>query len=67
MAMFLDSIEQGAQADVAAQQTEAITDEEIDRMIAAEEQVTKAREGQQISALRAELNELKGEGQKETK
>jgi hypothetical protein len=67
MAMFLDSIEQGAAADIAAQPAEAITDEEIDRMISAEEQVEAAREGQQMSALRAELNALKGEGQKETK
>ena len=36
-------------------------------MIAAEEQVDQAREAQQMSALRAELNALKGEGQKETK
>ncbi|MBI5866392.1 MAG: hypothetical protein HZB38_18125 [Planctomycetes bacterium] len=69
MQMFLDSIEQGASADVAAAPAEAISDEEIDRLIAAEEQVEKARETQQISALRAELNALKGTGEtgKETK
>jgi len=68
MQMFLDAIEQGAAADVsAAGTTEAISDEEIDRMIAAEEQVEAARESQQMSALRAELAALKGEGQKETK
>lgn len=69
MQMFLDSVEQGAAADISAAPAEAITDEEIDRLIAAEEQVEKAREGQQMSALRAELAELKGEGQtgKETK
>ncbi len=67
MAMFLEGMEQGAAADV-AQATEAISDEEIDRMIAAEEQVEAAKESQQMSALRAELNALKGEsGQKETK
>ncbi len=60
MAMFLDGMEDGAAMDV-SQASEAITDEEIDRMIAAEEQVEDAREGQQMSALRAELNELKGE------
>lgn len=69
MQMFLDSIESGAAADISAAPAEAITDDEIDRLIAAEEQVEKAREGQQMSALRAELAELKGEGQtgKETK
>ena len=67
MAMFLEGMEQGAAADV-SQAPEAISDEEIDRMIAAEESVEKARESQQMSALRAELNALKGEaGQKETK
>ncbi len=67
MALFLDGMEQAAAADVSQAPTEAITDEEIDRMIAAEEQVEAARESQQLSALRAELNALKGEGQKETK
>ena len=67
MTMFLESIETGAAVDV-AQASEAITEDEIDRMIAAEEQVEAARESQQMSALRAELNALKGEGQqKETK
>lgn len=61
MAMFLDSVESAASADIAAQPAEAITDAEIDRMITAEEQVSDAREQQQMSALRAELAELKGE------
>jgi hypothetical protein len=67
MEMFLSSIQEGAAADASASATEAISDEEIDRMIAAEEQVAGAREAQQMSALRAELAQLKGEGQKETK
>jgi len=68
MEMFLESVEDGAAADISASTTEAITDEEIDRMIAAEEQVDAAREEQQMSALRAELAELKGEEKgKETK
>ncbi|MCK4341126.1 MAG: hypothetical protein KAY37_05310 [Phycisphaerae bacterium] len=67
MTMFLDGMEDSAAADVAQAASEAITDEEIDRMIEAEEQVEDAREAQQMSALRAELNELKGEGQKESK
>jgi hypothetical protein len=67
MAMFLDGMEQAAAADVSQAATEAITDEEIDRMIAAEEEVDQAREAQQMSALRAELEQLKGEWQKESK
>jgi hypothetical protein len=67
MAMFLDGMEQAAAADVSQAPAEAITDEEIDRMIAAEEQVEQAREDRQMSALRAELEQLKGSGQKETK
>jgi hypothetical protein len=66
MSMFLEGMESGAASDV-AQATEAISDEEIDRMIAADEAVEKARESQQMSALRAELNALKGQGEKETK
>ncbi len=61
MAVFLDSIESGAAADTAAQPAEAITDDEIDRLITAEEQVEDAREQHQMSALRAELAALKGE------
>jgi len=67
MALFLDGMEQAAAADVSQTTTEAISDEEIDRLIAAEEQVEQARESQQISALRAELEQLKGQGQKESK
>ncbi len=68
MEMFLDSVQEGAEGDIAAS-SEAITDDEIDRMISAEEQVEAAREDAQMSALRAELNELKGEasGDKESK
>lgn len=67
MTLFLDAIEQGAATDVSAGPAEAISDDEIDRMIAAEEQVEQARESQQISALRAELDALKNPGRKETK
>ncbi len=59
MEMFLASIEEGAAADISTSGVEAISDEEIDRMIAAEEEVEKAREQRQLSALRAELEELK--------
>ena len=68
MEMFLGAIEDGAATDVSESTDEAITDEEIDRMIEAEEEVGKAREEQQMSALRAELAELKGqEKDKESK
>ena len=67
MDMFLDGIEDTAASDVSETSVEAISDEEIDRMIEAEEQVEDAREAQQMSALRAELEELKGEGAKESK
>lgn len=68
MGMFLDAVEDGAGADIATS-TEAISDDEIDAMIEAEEQVEKARDDQQMSSLRAELAELKGEasGDKEAK
>ena len=62
MAMFLDGMEEAAQRDAAASASEAITDDEIDRLIAAEEQAEAAREQQQMSALRAELAALKGGG-----
>lgn len=68
MGMFLDAMESGAASDVAATPAEAITDEEIDRMITAEEQVETAKEAAQMSDLRAELAALKGEkAGKETK
>lgn len=67
MSLFLDAVEQGAAADVSASPAEAISDDEIDRMIAAEEAVEQARDSQQMSALRAELDALKNPGRKETK
>ncbi len=63
MQMFLDAVEQGAAADVSAAPAEAITDDEIDRLISAEEQVEQARDSQQLSALRAELAALKGQSE----
>lgn len=67
MEMFLDTIEEGSAVDAQAVEKDAITDAEIDRMIEVEEQVEDAREAQQMSALRAELAELKGESAKESK
>lgn len=67
MELFLDGMQEGAAAGVAAGSGEAITDDEIDRLIEAEEQVGAAREQQQMSDLRVELAKLKGGGEKETK
>ncbi|MCA9242578.1 MAG: hypothetical protein KDA32_01385 [Phycisphaerales bacterium] len=67
MEMFLESIESSAAQDLSLSSKEAITDDEIDRLIAAEEQVEQARDSAQMSALRAELADLKGEAQKEGK
>jgi hypothetical protein len=63
MSMFLDSIE-----DIAAEDTEAtelITDEEIDRMIEAEQEAEHQKELGKLANLRAELDSLKGEGEKQ--
>lgn len=69
MELFLSSIEEGASADVSAASAEALSDDEIDALIEAEDRAEQARESQQMSALRAELAELKGDatGSKETK
>ena len=67
MEMFLDTIEEGSAVDAQAAEKDAITDAEIDRMIEVEEQAEDAREAQQMSSLRAELAELKGESAKESK
>ena len=66
MSLFLDGMQEGAASDVATA-AEPVSDEEIDRMILAEEQAGTAREGAQMDDLRAELAKLKGEGQKESK
>jgi hypothetical protein len=67
MDMFLDAVQEGAAADVSATPSEAVTDDEIDRMIAAEEEAESARGAGEMSALRAELAKLKGAGEKESK
>ena len=64
MSMFLDSIE-----DIAAQDTEgtgeAVTDEEIDRMIEAEGEAEHQKELGKLAGLRAELDSLKQPGEKQ--
>jgi len=65
MNMFLDTVE-----DVAAQDAdlttarEEITDEDLDRLIEAEEQAEHQKEITRLSGLRAELQALKGPGEK---
>jgi hypothetical protein len=64
MSMFLDTVE-----DIAAQDAESaaelVTDEEIDRMIEAEQEAEHQKELGKLAGLRAELNSLKGEGEKQ--
>lgn len=67
MNMFLESVEDIAQQDVegAAAGTEMVSDEEIDRLITAEGEAEQAKEVGKIADLRAELDALKGQGEKQ--
>ncbi len=65
MSMFLDSVEDMAAQDVGATATQAVSDEEIDRMIETEEAAEHEKEMGKISDLRAELESLKQEGEKQ--
>ncbi|MBI4579766.1 MAG: hypothetical protein HY718_08695 [Planctomycetes bacterium] len=65
MNMFLDSIEDIAQQDVEMTTSETVADEEIDRLIAAEADAEQAKEMQKLAGLRAELDALKGQGEKQ--
>ena len=66
MSMFLDTVE-----DVAAQDaemsgaSEVVSDEEIDRLIDAETEAEHQKELDKLAGLRAELDSLKGEGEKQ--
>ena len=66
MTMFLDTVE-----DVAAQDaelsgsSEVVSDEEIDRLIDAETEAEHQKELDKLAGLRAELDSLKGEGEKQ--
>ena len=66
MNMFLDTVE-----DVAAQDadmssaTEVVSDDEIDRLIEAETEAEHQKELDKLAGLRAELDSLKGEGEKQ--
>jgi len=65
MAMFLDSVEDIAAQDAELTTSETVADEEIDRLIEAEADAEQARELGKISELRAELEALKGTGEKQ--
>ncbi|HPF37110.1 MAG TPA: hypothetical protein P5081_00285 [Phycisphaerae bacterium] len=65
--MFLESIESAAEGDVSSTPAEVITDAEIDAMIEAESEAEHAKDVDELDALRAELNSLKDDAQKEGK
>jgi len=66
MNMFLDSVEDIAAQDVElAADKEAVSDEEIDRLIDAEQQAEHQRELDKLAGLRAELNALKQPSEKQ--
>lgn len=66
MSMFLDTIEDVAAQDVELSGTgETVTDEEIDRLIEAESEAEHQKELDKLAGLRAELDSLKREGEKQ--
>ena len=66
MDMFLDSVEDMAAQDMdMSSDKEIISDTEIDRLIDAESEAEHQRELDKLAGLRAELNSLKGEGEKQ--
>ena len=65
MDMFLDTVEDVAAQDVESTAAEAISDEEIDRMIEAEAEAEHQKELGKLAGLRAELDSLKKEGEKQ--
>ena len=66
MEMFLDTVEDVAAQDVEmSKANEAITDDEIDRLIEAEAEAEHQKELDKLSSLKAELNSLKQEGEKQ--
>lgn len=66
MGMFLDAVEDIAAQDVeVSAATELVSDGEIDRMIEAETEAEHQKELDRLSGLRAELDSLKQEGEKQ--
>jgi hypothetical protein len=67
MDMFLDSVEDMAAQDVELSgASEVVTDDEIDRLIDAETEAEHQKELDKLAGLRAEIDSLKGEGEKQT-
>jgi len=69
MDMFLESVEDLAAQDAesVAAGGEVVSDDEIDRLIAAEAEAEHAKEMDRLTALRSELEQLKGQSEKESK
>ncbi|MHC4093284.1 MAG: hypothetical protein ACYSVY_23945 [Planctomycetota bacterium] len=66
MDMFLDTVEDMAAQDVeVSKAAEVVTDEEIDRLIEAEAEAEHQKELDKLAGLRAELDSLKGQGEKQ--
>ena len=66
MDMFLDTVEDVAAQDVEmSKAAEVVTDEEIDRLIEAEAEAEHQKELDKLAGLRAELDSLKGQGEKQ--
>ncbi len=66
MNMFLESVEQVAAQDVELSGAgEVVSDDEIDRLIATETEAEHQKELDRLSSLRAELESLKGESEKQ--
>ncbi len=66
MNMFLDTVEEVAAQDVEMSgASEVVSDAEVDRLIDAETEAEHQKELEKLSALRAELNSLKQEGEKQ--
>jgi len=62
MNIFLDTIQDLTVHDMESASSEAINDEEIDKLIAAEAEANQARDVQKLLSLRMELDSLKGRG-----
>ena len=66
MEMFLDTVEDVAAQDVEMSRAgEIVSDDEIDRLIEAETEAEHQKELDKLAGLRAELDALKGEGEKQ--
>ncbi len=66
MGMFLDTIEDMASEDVGSTSSEIVEDTEIDRLIEAESDAAHAKESGKLAELRAELESLKGQSEKQS-